>query len=205
MILRSLDSNKQARPVWQRPGFKEPTRALKNLQNAEGQGVPFIPVKLTTRQNNILDPELQEILERLSFNWAEYFAKTQNSECQQPSSSSSSWSPSPTWWSSLMGGKTKNWTKGKERQRQVHAPHSLKKLLAVSENFNVVQVNLCLDSIKHSSFFYRVPETVTLLSCFFWQCRVWTVATAVNATGWCRQHTCLCACPHFSRALMTFH
>ena len=65
--LRSLDSNKQAGPSWQRPGFKEATRALKILQNAEGQGVPFIPVKSRTRQNNTLNPELQEFLEWLSF------------------------------------------------------------------------------------------------------------------------------------------
>ena len=57
--------------------FKEATRGVKNLQNAEGQGVPFIPVKPRT-------PELQEFLEWPSFNLAEYFAKPQNSERQQP-------------------------------------------------------------------------------------------------------------------------
>ena len=138
--LRSLDSNKQAGPSWQRPGFKGATRALKNLQNAEGQGVPFLPVKSRTRQNNTLNPEPQVFLEWLSFNWVEYFAKTQNSECQHHHLQAghqaqhggvrhlgTNFGKNGT----LMGGKTKNGrTKGKERQRQVHAPHSLRKLLA---------------------------------------------------------------------------
>ena len=54
---------------------------------------------LRTRQNNKLDPAVQEYLEWLSFHWAEKFAEPQNSERQEPSSSSSL-SPSPTWWSS---------------------------------------------------------------------------------------------------------
>ena len=51
---------------------------------------------LRSRQNNKHDPAVQEYLEWLSFHWAEHFAELQNSERQQPSSSSSSWSPSPT-------------------------------------------------------------------------------------------------------------
>ena len=75
--LRIPDSNKQAGPLCKRPGYKEATRALMNLQYAEGQGVPKIPVKSRTRQNNTLDPELQKFLEWSSFHWAEYFAEPQ--------------------------------------------------------------------------------------------------------------------------------
>ena len=85
ILLRSLDSNKQAGPLCKRPGYKEATRALMSLQNA-----------LYSSEIQ----SLQEFLEWLSFHWAEYFAKPENSERQQPSSSSSRWSPSPTWWSS---------------------------------------------------------------------------------------------------------
>ena len=94
--LRSVDSNKQAGPLWKRPGDKEAKSAVASLQNAEGQGVHYIPVDLRSRQNNKHDPAVQEYLEWLSFHWAEHFAEPQNSERQQPSSSSSSWSPSPT-------------------------------------------------------------------------------------------------------------
>ena len=79
-------------------GYKEATWALMSLQYAERQGVLNVPLKSRTRQNNTLDPELQKFLEWLSFHWAEYFAEPQNSERQEPSSSSS-WSPSQTWWS----------------------------------------------------------------------------------------------------------
>ena len=41
------------------------------------------------RQNNKLDPSLQEYLEWLSLHWAEIFAEQQISERQQPLSSSS--------------------------------------------------------------------------------------------------------------------
>ena len=82
--LRSLDSNRQAGPLCKHPGYKEATRVLVSLQKTEGQGVPYIPAKSRTRQNNTLDPELQTFLEWLSFHWAEYFAESQNSDRQQP-------------------------------------------------------------------------------------------------------------------------
>ena len=56
--LRSLDSNRQAGPLCKRPVYKEAVRALRSLQHAEGQGVPYIPLKSRTRQNNTLDPEV---------------------------------------------------------------------------------------------------------------------------------------------------
>ena len=62
--------------------------------------VPDIPVSDRKRQLNSLDSSLQKYLEWLSMTWAEQVAEPQkNSERPQPSSSSS-WSPSPTWWSS---------------------------------------------------------------------------------------------------------
>ena len=42
---------------------------LVSLQRAQGKGVHHIPVHLRTRQNNTLDPAVQQHLERLSFNW----------------------------------------------------------------------------------------------------------------------------------------
>ena len=46
-------------------------KALMSLQNAEGQGVPYISLKSRTRQDNTLDPELQKFLEWPSVHWAE--------------------------------------------------------------------------------------------------------------------------------------
>ena len=73
------------------------------------------------REQNRLDPSLQEYLEWLSMDWAEKFEEPHNSE--RPSYSS--WSPSPTWWRSSevgrngmhTGGMTTNGQiNGKERQ-----------------------------------------------------------------------------------------
>ena len=75
--LRSLDSNKQAGPFWERPGYKEGKRALATLQKAQGSRVSYIPMDLTTRQNNKLDPAVQEYLEWSIFHWTEDFAETQ--------------------------------------------------------------------------------------------------------------------------------
>ena len=149
--LRSLDSNKQAGPFWERPVNKE-TRAFASLQKVAGQGVPCIPVDLRFRQNNKLDPAVQEYLERLSFYQAEHFATPPNSERQQPSLSSS-WSPSPTWWSSSSWDQSwQKWHSWVARPKVVRQKVRKTKLdsrckkglwkVGVSEKFNVVQVNL---------------------------------------------------------------
>ena len=70
--------------------FKSSANALVSLQRAQGRGVPQIPMHLRTRQNNTLDPAVQQHFEWLSFNWKTCFS----------SSSSSTWTESPTWWSS---------------------------------------------------------------------------------------------------------
>ena len=109
VCMRSVHSNKQAGPLCQRPDFQSAANALVSLQRAQGKGVPHIPKKLRTRQHDTLDPAVHQHLEWLSFNWPTYFS----------SSSSSTWTESPTWWSSsswtingktgtLKGGKTKN-------------------------------------------------------------------------------------------------
>ena len=90
VYMRGVDSNRQARPLCQRPDYESSADALVSLQRAQGKGVPHIPTHLKTRQNNTLDPAVQQHLERLSFNWKTYFS----------SSSSSMWTESPTRWSS---------------------------------------------------------------------------------------------------------
>ena len=65
--LRSLDSNNQAGPSWERPGYKVAKRALPSLRNAEGQGVPYILVSIRTRQNNKLDLVCTRILGMVKF------------------------------------------------------------------------------------------------------------------------------------------
>ena len=90
VCMRSVDSNKQAGPLCQRPDYKSSAKALVNLQRAPGKGVPHIPINFRTRQNDTLDPAVQQHLEWLSCNWPTYFS----------SSSSSTWTESPTCWSS---------------------------------------------------------------------------------------------------------
>ena len=95
----SLDSNMQTGPLWKRPGYQEATRELANLQKSEGEvQVLYIPDSDRKRQNNKLDPWLQ------AWNGSVFIGRStlqnrKKSERQQ-TSSSSTWSPSPTWWNS---------------------------------------------------------------------------------------------------------
>ena len=56
--------------------FNHRANALVSLQRAQGKGVPQIPVHLRTRQNNTLDPKVQQHLEWLSFKWKTYFSSS---------------------------------------------------------------------------------------------------------------------------------
>ena len=85
VYVRGVDSNKQAGPLCQRPDYKSSANALVSLQRAQGKGVPHIPIKLRTRQNDTLDPAVQQHLEWLSINWPTYCS----------SSSSSTWTEKP--------------------------------------------------------------------------------------------------------------
>ena len=111
VYMRGVDSNKQAGPLCQRPDYKSSANALVSLQRAQGKGVPQIPMHLRTRQNNTLDPAVQQHSEWFSYNWKTHFS----------SSSSSTWTESPTWWSSLSWDhQWKDWhSHGVARQRVV--------------------------------------------------------------------------------------
>ena len=111
IYIRSVDSNKKAGPLCQRPviwlGVQSSAiedvghealwlaccatncsaNALISLQRAQGEGVPHIPMHLRTRQNNTLDLAVQQHFEWLSFNWKTHFS----------SSSSSTWTECPKW------------------------------------------------------------------------------------------------------------
>ena len=67
--MKGVDANKQAGPLCQRPDFKSSANALVSLQGAQGKGVPHIPIKDRTRQDNTLDVAVQKHLEWLKFNW----------------------------------------------------------------------------------------------------------------------------------------
>ena len=90
-FMRGVDSNKQAGPLCQRPDCKSSASAFVSIQREQAKGVPHIPINLRTRQRDTLDPRIAR----------------------------STWTESPTWWSSsswtidgkkgtLMDGKTKN-------------------------------------------------------------------------------------------------
>ena len=90
LFMRGVDSNQQAGPLCQRPDYKSSANSLVSIQREQGKGVPHISMHLRTRQRDTLDSAVQQHLEGLSFNWMTYFS----------SSSSSTWTGSPTWWSS---------------------------------------------------------------------------------------------------------
>ena len=86
VYMRGVDSNEQAGPLCQRSDYKSSANALVSLQRAQGKGVVEILMHLRTRQNNTLNPAVQQHFEWLSFNWKTHFS----------SSSSSPWRESPT-------------------------------------------------------------------------------------------------------------
>ena len=96
--LRSVGENEQAPLLWQRPGYREAKKDVSTLQKSKREKqVPCITVSDTKRLQNRIGPSQQKYVECLSTNWAKQFAEP---ERPQPSSSSS-WSPSPTWWRKL--------------------------------------------------------------------------------------------------------
>ena len=69
LYMRRVDSRKHSGPLCQRPDYRPSADALVSLQRAQGKGVPHIPMHMRTRQNNTLDPAVQQHSARLSFNW----------------------------------------------------------------------------------------------------------------------------------------
>ena len=67
VCMRGVDSNKQAGPLCHRRGYKSSAQALVSFQQAQGKGVPHIPIKEPTKQNDTLDPTVRQNLEWLSF------------------------------------------------------------------------------------------------------------------------------------------
>ena len=66
VYMRGVDSNEQAGPLCQRPDFKSSANAHVSLRRAQGKGVLDIPIKLLTRQDNTLNPAVQQHFEWLS-------------------------------------------------------------------------------------------------------------------------------------------
>ena len=67
--MRGVDYNKQAGPLCQRPDHKSSADTLVSFQEAQGKGVPHIPMHLRTRQKNTLDPTVRQHWDWLSSNW----------------------------------------------------------------------------------------------------------------------------------------
>ena len=77
LYLRSVDEDKQAPPLQQRPGDQDAKKALVDMHKQVRQdcGVTFIPKVERHCLRNQLDPSMQKYLEWLSTNWAEDFAE----------------------------------------------------------------------------------------------------------------------------------
>ena len=63
LYLRSVDENRQAPPLSQRPGYREAKEELTNLQTEKREQLaPFIPVSERKRLKNKIDPVLEVTL-----------------------------------------------------------------------------------------------------------------------------------------------
>ena len=92
-------------------------KELSNLFKSTGEEhVTHIQASDWKREQNRLDPSQQQYLEWLSMDWAENFEELHNSEC----TSSSSWSPSSTWWSSSEVGRNGTHTGGMTTNGQIN-------------------------------------------------------------------------------------
>ena len=101
VYMRGVNSNKQAGPPCQRPDYKSSANALFSIQREQRKGIPHIPINLRTRRRRWIQQFNNTLNEWLSFNCKTYFL----------SSSSSTWTERPTWWSSSSWGPsmTKEW------------------------------------------------------------------------------------------------
>ena len=116
-IYEVFGSSKQAGPLWQRLAYREAKKELSNLFKSTGEEqVTKIQASDWKREQNRLDSSLQEYLDWLSMDWAENFENLHNSEC----TSSSSWSPSPKWWSSSEVGRNGTHTGGMTTNGQIN-------------------------------------------------------------------------------------
>ena len=73
VLVRRVDSNKQAGPLCQRPDYKSSANALVSLQGAQGKGVPQIPMHLRTRRNNTQGSRSSTTLEIVEFQLEDVF------------------------------------------------------------------------------------------------------------------------------------
>ena len=164
MYVRSVDSNKQAGPLCQRPGYKSSADSRVSVQRAQGKGVLHIPMHWRTRQNNTLDLAVLQHLELLSFNWKTYFS----------SYSPPKWTESPTWWSSSSWDhQWKEWhTQGGQSRTDKYK--EICTVRSERKGLNCCQVHPNPDSICSLAHFYFLVFLAVSLQ---------TVATAMNATG----------------------
>ena len=143
--MRGVDSNKQAGPLCQRPDYKSSANALVSLQWAQGKEVPHIAIQERTRQDNTLDPAVQQHLQWLSFNWPTYFS----------SSSSSISKDNSTWWSSSSWDhKWQDWHSG---MWQTIGEADL------SHSSHTISDNIVMWENRHSSADWVCFKTQTLL------------------------------------------
>ena len=143
--MRGVDSNKQAGPLCQRPDYKSSANPLVSLQWAQGEEVPHIAIQERTRQDNTLDPAVQQHLQWLSFNWPTYFS----------SSSSSISKDNSTWWSSSSWDhKWQDWHSG---MWQTIGEADL------SHSSHTISDNIVMWENRHSSADWVCFKTQTLL------------------------------------------
>ena len=173
ILMRSDDPNSQAVQLWEREDYKTSTSALMCLQQVQGKGMPHIPMHMTTRQHNTLDPTIQQKLEWLSQNWQTQFStpvfgwmdKTRHGGILNTGKHLSSGESG-----NQRSGKTKSGRRNGKRRQQ----SSIRKLKPTNVVSTVAQVAL-------SSQFFAVLHIHQPCNFLCNRFRVQTVANVVNA------------------------
>ena len=173
--MRSDDPNPQVVQLWEREDYKTSTSALMCLQQVQDKGMPHIPMHMTTRTHNTLDPTIQQKLEWLSQNWQTQFStpvfgwmdKTRHGGILNTGKNLSSGESG-----NQRSGKTKSGRRNGKRRQQ----SSIRKLMRTSVVSTVAQVALRFQFLQSCTF----TSHVNFLCNRF---RVQTVVNVANATG----------------------
>ena len=185
---RSLDSNKLAGPLWKRQGYQGAKRELANLQKSKGQAqVPYIPASEKKPQNNKTCPFATSVPGMVASSWGGNLSRT--AKFRTPATIiifKLVTKPSMVEFVFVEPKLAQMALARVARRQMVRQSNSSWKQHAQARS-STLSKSTCEFRIHVSS----CNSCVFFYSCFCWQFRVQTVATAMKATECCGHHTYL--------------
>ena len=173
IYLRSVDTNKQAGPLCQRPDFQSRAQVLVSIQQAQVKRVLHIPIKERTKQNDTLDPAVRQHLEWLSSTGQNIFHRLHPRHGEKARGGGVPHLET-------INGKIGTLKDGKTKNGGINNNDDS----AVIFDLYLHQETCAKTSATRSqSLSCSTEPPFAVLRFDFWQFRVQTVATAMNVTG----------------------